>query len=72
VNNSMAALIGAVRGPLMLITLGILLLIQRYQDVSIWKTWPVLVILFGLLKLMQRLAQKNPETPAYPGTGLQS
>jgi hypothetical protein len=54
-----AALVRAVRGPLLLITLGVLMALHRSQDVSFTKTWPVLLILFGLMKLFERLAQRQ-------------
>lgn len=55
----LAALIRALRGPLMLIALGVLMVVHRSQDVSFSKTWPVLLILFGLMKLFERLAQRT-------------
>lgn len=58
------ALIRALRGPLMLITLGLLMVLHRGQGVSFTKTWPVLLILFGLLKLFERLAQPTAGTEA--------
>jgi uncharacterized protein YaaW (UPF0174 family) len=44
----------AVRGPVMLITLGVLLSIDHFGTVSFGRTWPVLLIVFGLFKLMER------------------
>lgn len=60
----LAALIRALRGPLMLVTLGVLMVMHRAQDVSFTKTWPVLLILFGLMKLFERLAQRAPGAEA--------
>ena len=60
--NSTYMLARAVRGPLMLITLGTLLSLHRFQDISFAKTWPVLLILLGLLKLAERMALKSGET----------
>ena len=60
--NSTYMLVRAVRGPLMLITLGTLLSLHRFQDISFAKTWPVLLILLGLLKLAERMALKSGET----------
>lgn len=61
--NSGADLIRASRGPLMLITLGGLMALARFQDVSFGKTWPVLLIVLGVLKLMERMAAR-PAGPA--------
>jgi hypothetical protein len=44
----------AVRGPIMLITLGVLLSIDHFGTISFARTWPVLLIVFGLFKLMER------------------
>lgn len=64
--NRGAALVRAARGPLMLITLGALLALARFQSISFTKTWPVLLILLGLLKLMERLAVR-PAGPNMAG-----
>ena len=47
------ALVSAVRGPIILITLGILTAIDQSGGLSFHRTWPVLVIMFGLLKLAE-------------------
>ncbi|HAX42332.1 MAG: DUF5668 domain-containing protein [Bryobacteraceae bacterium] len=54
-----AAFVRAARGPLLLIALGVLMALHRSHDVSFTKTWPVLLILFGLMKLFERLAQRQ-------------
>ena len=60
----LAALIRALRGPLMLITLGVLMQVHRAHDLSFTKTWPVLLILLGLMKLLERLAQRSLDAGA--------
>jgi hypothetical protein len=52
--NRTFMLIRAIRGPLLLIALGILLLLQRFTDFGFERSWPILVILFGVLKLAER------------------
>jgi len=65
-------LVRAVRGPVLLMALGGLMSLHRFQDVSFAKTWPVLLILLGLMKLAERMALKSGETAApYPGAGQQ-
>lgn len=54
-NTGAAALLGALRGPVMMATLGALLTAHRFTDVTFGKTWPVLLIVFGLMKLFQKL-----------------
>jgi hypothetical protein len=55
----LAALMRALRGPLMLVALGALMQAHRSWDLPFTKTWPVLLILFGLMKLLERLAQRT-------------
>ena len=44
----------AIRGPVLLITLGMLLAIDQLGAYSFGRTWPALLIVFGLLKLAER------------------
>lgn len=50
-----AYLMQAIRGPVMLITLGTLLAIDHFGPYSFWRTWPALIIVFGLMKLLERV-----------------
>jgi hypothetical protein len=45
-------LIRAACGPLMLITLGVLLAMDHSDSTSFGRTWPVLLIVFGACKLI--------------------
>ncbi|MBI5084031.1 MAG: hypothetical protein HZB13_05465 [Acidobacteria bacterium] len=69
--NNGYLLIRAVRGPLMLMALGGLMALHRFYEVSFYKTWPALLILLGVMKLLERLAMR-PTGPATPegGTGM--
>jgi len=58
-------LIRAVRGPITLITLGVLFTLDHFTPYGFGQTWPVLLIVFGLLSLMRRGAG----TPASPPWG---
>jgi hypothetical protein len=58
--SPLAALMRALRGPIMLIALGSLLAIQQATSVGLSKTWPALLILLGLTKLAERLASRAP------------
>jgi hypothetical protein len=49
----------AIRGPVLLITLGLLMAADQLDRMSFWRTWPVLLILFGLFKLAEHLGSKN-------------
>lgn len=54
--NNSYLLVRAVRGPILLIALGSLMALHRFQEISFTKTWPVLLILLGLMKLFERMA----------------
>jgi len=52
----------AIRGPIMLIVLGTLVAIDYAGIYGFWRTWPILIIVFGILKLMERAVVKPPES----------
>lgn len=49
-----ASLVNAIRGPVTLITLGVLFSLDHLTPYSFHQTWPVLLIVFGLLSLLGR------------------
>ena len=60
----------AVRGPLTLITVGALFAINNFTPYGFDKTWPVILIVFGLLTLVGRSTAVPVEpaaTPPAPG-----
>lgn len=52
----------AVRGPLVLITVGVLFALNNFTRYGFDQTWPVLLIVFGLLSLLARSAQPPRRT----------
>jgi hypothetical protein len=60
-------LISAVRGPIMLITLGSLFALDHLGMLSFGRTWPLLIIMFGVLKLAERAGGGNEPYPPYQG-----
>ena len=50
-------LLQAVRGPVVLITLGSLLAADHSGWMDFWRSWPILFIVFGLMKLFETLAR---------------
>lgn len=63
-NNSWAC---AIRGPITLITVGVLFVLNNFYGVGFDRTWPVLLIVFGLLSLLRRgMVQRVPPAPAFP------
>jgi hypothetical protein len=61
-----AAYAQAIRGPLILITLGGLFAIHQAGGLSFSRTWPLIIIVVGLLKLLERLLTPS-QTPYGPG-----
>lgn len=57
--NGSASLIVAIRGPFLLITLGVLIALDQFSGISFGRTWPVLLIVFGLFKLVERVETKK-------------
>ena len=53
-NGNDLSLIRAIRGPITLITVGVLFALDHFTDFSFRRTWPVLLIVFGLLSLFAR------------------
>lgn len=59
-NNSLSALVRALRGPIMMATLGGLFAIDQGGGYSFSSTWPVLIIVFGVMKLAEAGLPKTP------------
>lgn len=45
----------AARGPVLLITLGTLFALQQAGTLSISRSWPLLIIVIGVMKLLERV-----------------
>jgi hypothetical protein len=52
----------AIRGPLVLITVGILFALHQADVINFARTWPLIIIVIGLVKLAERLVAQ----PTYP------
>lgn len=59
-NSNSGNLIGALTGPILLITLGVLFALQQFTDLSFRQTWPFLLILLGVMELVKRLTGARP------------
>lgn len=60
----------AIRGPVMLITVGSLFALDHMGMFSFGRTWPLLIIMFGVMKLLERVvATPQPPYPPPPYTG---
>jgi hypothetical protein len=64
-NGASANLIRAIRGPIILITVGILFALDHMTQFTFGRTWPAILIVLGLLGLGERFgAPAGP--PARP------
>ncbi len=60
-----ALFVQAIRGPILLITVGILFAVHQAGIVPFSRTWPLIIIVIGLMKLFERMAV--PRTIPPPG-----
>jgi hypothetical protein len=64
-NASAWQIIRAIRGPIMLIAFGTLMALNHTDTLSFERSWPVLIIVFGIFKLLERMAPR-PVPPPWP------
>jgi hypothetical protein len=53
-NARTALYIQAIRGPVLLVTAGVLFAIHQAGVLSFSRTWPLLIIVIGVMKLLER------------------
>ena len=58
-DNTLAKLIRASRGPVLLMTLGVLLAVHQFSGLRFDQTFPILIIAFGLMWLLERMAPRR-------------
>ncbi len=63
-NTNASILISAIRGPILLITLGTLVAMDYFAGYRFSRTWPILIIVLGILKLVEKLAAPPPGRPS--------
>jgi hypothetical protein len=58
----------AIRGPILLITVGILFAIHQAGVLPFSRTWPLVLIVVGVMKLIERMfvQQQQPPPPGGP------
>jgi hypothetical protein len=70
-NEQSTNLVRAVTGPIILITVGVLFAFDRFTEFRFSQTWPVLLIVVGLLKLAgggrRRRYYRDVPPPPSPG-----
>jgi hypothetical protein len=64
--NQPPSIIRAIRGPITLITVGLLFALNNFTQYSFDRTWPVLLIVFGLLSLLRRGIEPVPPPQPSP------
>ena len=62
-NTKLALFAQAVRGPIMLITVGTLFAIHQAGGIPVWRTWPLILIVVGVMKLIERLFTQGGSRP---------
>jgi hypothetical protein len=69
-NNRPALFAQAIRGPILLITIGVLFAVHQAGIISFARTWPLIIIVIGVMKLIERtFAQPRVQVPAPPPYG---
>lgn len=66
--NTRGAIVRALRGPVMLIAIGTLFTLDHFGPYHFGRTWPLLLIVFGALKLLEKLVGER-EQPQGSTTG---
>jgi hypothetical protein len=62
-NGNEVSIVRAIRGPITLITVGALFALNNFTEYRFGQTWPVLLIVFGLLSLLRRGTEPAPPAP---------
>jgi hypothetical protein len=69
-NGNQPTLMRAIRGPIVLITIGVLFALDHSTEFSIARTWPTILIVLGLLSLGDRFsAPRSTEVARRPDFG---
>ena len=69
-NNRLVLFVQAIRGPIVLIVIGVLFLLQQMNVARLSQTWPFILIVIGLLVLLERMIAPPgyvPQPPPPPG-----
>jgi hypothetical protein len=67
-NGTNPSLMRAIRGPVTLIVVGVLFALDHFTAYSFQQTWPVMLIVFGVLTMFGREARPRYVPPA-PAAG---
>jgi hypothetical protein len=59
-NQDSAAFLRAIKGPVLMITVGALFALDNFTSLSFSRTWPVLLVVAGLLSLGKSASRRGP------------
>jgi hypothetical protein len=65
VSTGLWAFVRAIRGPIILVLFGTLVSLNQLDVIEFWRTWPILIIVYGLLLLLDKMLR--PPAPTWPG-----
>lgn len=65
-NNRAALYAQAIRGPIVLIVIGVLFAVHQAGVLPFSRTWPLLIIVVGVMKLIERWNAPRPPFPPPP------
>ena len=65
-NNRASLFAHAIRGPILLITVGVLFALSQQGVLSIHQSWPLILIAVGVMKLIERINAPQDQTPPPP------
>jgi len=68
-NEQSMYLVRAIRGPVILITVGVLFAFDKFTEFRFSQSWPVLLIVIGLLSLAGGRRRRRPDGPGVPPIG---
>ncbi len=68
-NGRLALFLQAVRGPILLIVIGTLFLLEQSGAARFSQTWPLILIILGVLKLLERMVAPPLYGPPPPPPG---
>ena len=69
--NRAALFVQAVRGPILLMTVGALFAMHQAGILLFSRTWPLIIIMIGVMKLVERMVARPiyPQAPGPPVAG---
>jgi hypothetical protein len=63
-NGNSTNLMRAIRGPIILITIGVLFALDHMTQFTFGRTWPAILIVLGILSLAEHLTATKPKEVA--------